>query len=284
MKLLMFTKHLQPLPVERMAATVSDLGFDGVDLTVRPNGSILPERVVEDLPELASVLSDHGLEIGMFTTALTDASEPHFEDTLRMASEHGVERIKLGYYRYESFGNLAARMEEIRARWREMVPLAERYGVTICVHTHAGDTIPASGEMLYMMLKGFDPERVAAYVDPGNMACEGPVSAWKMSIDLLADCTKLVAVKDFGFFAEEDAERGVTKWSPNLVPLRDGVVDWPLAFESLRAIGYDGYVSVASEYQGPSSWRDLSVDELIDQTRLDLEYLRPIVQGAAAPT
>jgi sugar phosphate isomerase/epimerase len=59
-----------------------------------------------------------------------------------------------------------------------------------------------------------------------------------------------------------------------MVPLQRGVVAWPEVFACLRQIGFDGWVSVHSEYQGSHSWRDLTVEELIEQTREDLKYLR----------
>ena len=47
-------------------------------------------------------------------------------------------------------------------------------------------------------------------------------------------------------------------------------------FDCLRQIGYDGPVSLHSEYLGRHSWRDLSLDELLEQTRDDLAYIRQV--------
>ena len=65
-----------------------------------------------------------------------------------------------------------------------------------------------------------------------------------------------------------------------MVPLREGTVRWREVFVLLREIGFDGTVSVHSEYQGGHSWRSLSVPELIEQTRADLVYLRSQVAAA----
>lgn len=281
MKLLMFTKHLQELPVVEMARAVKDLGFDGVDLTTRSGGSVLPERVAVDLPKVVEIMAGHDLEVGMLTTGITAADEPHTEAVFRAAAGLGIRFLKLGYFRYERFGTLAEQIEAVRARLRGLAPLARRHKVTACIHTHSGDFIPPDGEILHLLLDGFDPAEIAAYPDPGHMTVEGGLSAWKMGLDLLAGRIRLVAIKDFGWFQEDNAKLGKPSWVAKLVPLAEGIVRWPDVFECLRLAGFDGYFSVHSEYQGSHSFRDLSTREVIEQTRQDLAYLRGVLAAAA---
>ena len=82
MKFLLFTKRLEHLSLEELAATVAGLGLDGVDLTVRgaghnlpeaaagTAGHVIPERVHSDLPRAVEICRAHGLEIGWITTTL----------------------------------------------------------------------------------------------------------------------------------------------------------------------------------------------------------------------
>ena len=44
-----------------MAAVANDLGFDGVDLSVRPGGHVEPDNVETDLPKAIEALADNGL-------------------------------------------------------------------------------------------------------------------------------------------------------------------------------------------------------------------------------
>ena len=44
-KISIFSKHLQWLDYNGMAKVLSEIGFEGTDLTVRPGGHVLPERV-----------------------------------------------------------------------------------------------------------------------------------------------------------------------------------------------------------------------------------------------
>ncbi|MGB4958710.1 MAG: twin-arginine translocation signal domain-containing protein, partial [Saprospiraceae bacterium] len=46
-----FSKHLHFLDYYEAGTVAAELGFDGVDLTVRPKGHVLPENVKTDLPK-----------------------------------------------------------------------------------------------------------------------------------------------------------------------------------------------------------------------------------------
>ena len=68
-----FSKHLQWLAFADVGPVVAESGFRAVDLTVRPGGHVLPERVEEDLPRAVETLRKSGLTVPLITTAITDA-------------------------------------------------------------------------------------------------------------------------------------------------------------------------------------------------------------------
>lgn len=53
-----FSKHLQWLGYSDMAKVASEIGFDGVDLTVSPGGYVEPEKVEEDLQKAMAALNE----------------------------------------------------------------------------------------------------------------------------------------------------------------------------------------------------------------------------------
>ena len=55
-----FTKPLQDLSFEETASVAVDVGWDGVELALRANGHVLPERVDDDLPKLVNALRARG--------------------------------------------------------------------------------------------------------------------------------------------------------------------------------------------------------------------------------
>jgi sugar phosphate isomerase/epimerase len=85
-QLVVFSKHLPDLNYEELGKTAKELGFDGVDLTVRPKGHVLPERAAEDLPRAVDTLRKHGLSVPMITTEITSATDPAANPILRTAA------------------------------------------------------------------------------------------------------------------------------------------------------------------------------------------------------
>src|SRR6476646_6785462 len=104
MKWMMFIKHLQSLPLAEAGRAIKDLGFDGVDLTVRPQGSVEPEKAKTGLPEAIRVLHDWGLTVPLVTTALTSANDSGAKETLEAAAAAGIKEVKLGYVPVKDFG------------------------------------------------------------------------------------------------------------------------------------------------------------------------------------
>src|SRR5690348_4871884 len=51
LKISVFSKHFQWTGWDEAARLAADIGFDGLDLTVRDGGHVLPERVEQDLPK-----------------------------------------------------------------------------------------------------------------------------------------------------------------------------------------------------------------------------------------
>ena len=64
-ELSLFSKIVQWTDLKEAAAIAKDLGFDAMDLAVRPKGHVLPERVETDLPQAIETVSRAGLSVSM---------------------------------------------------------------------------------------------------------------------------------------------------------------------------------------------------------------------------
>lgn len=278
MTFVMFAKHLQEWPLERAAAAVKTLGFDGLDLTVRPGGFVLPEQVTAALPQAMRVISDAGLTVPMLTTAVTSADDPATEPLLAAAAAAGVPELKLGYHTYREFGQYRAAVEQAKRDVEALAPLLARHGVRGNLHIHSDRFVTANPAVVHWLLEGTDPHHLGAYIDPGHMVIEGGKDVWRQGLELLAERTNLMAVKSMTWLPD-----GNGRLRDRMVPLEQGLVDWTLVFRLLAQIGFDGTVSLHSEYQGGHSWRDLTVDQVVEQTAADFAYLKGCLARADEP-
>src|ERR1051326_815794 len=95
-----FSKRLPELKYDELGKWRHDAGFDGVDLTVRAGGHVLPERAAQDLPRAVDAIRARGLQVPMITTELTSAADPSARPILSTAAQLKIPYFKLGYWRY----------------------------------------------------------------------------------------------------------------------------------------------------------------------------------------
>src|SRR5258708_26946258 len=82
-----FTKPWK-MPVAELGSHVRSLGFEGIELPVRPGYQVEPENVANELPRVARQLADYGLKI-------TSVAWPTDEATMAACGEAGNSAIRL---------------------------------------------------------------------------------------------------------------------------------------------------------------------------------------------
>ena len=244
LKVAIFSKHLQFLQGEQLARAAADLGFDGVDLTVRKGGHVEPERVRQDLPPLVKIIRDHGLETPMITAGIVDADSPQAEDILKAMAELGIRNYRWGDLRLTADQPLAVQLERMKPRVAKLAALNARYGVCAMYHTHSGlGLVGASIWDLHILLNDFDPGAVAVNYDIGHATVEGGFGGWINSFRITGKYLRGIAVKDFLW--EKDA-RG--NWQPEWKPLGAGMVRFPQFFGMVAQSGFAGPLQLHFEY------------------------------------
>lgn len=111
-----FSKHLQFLNYKDMADAAAEIGFNGVDLTVRPKGHVLPERVEMDLPKAMEAIKKAGLATTMITTAVQDANDPTDKKLLETASGLGVKYYRMNWLKYPEGKSIPEAMMQFKKR------------------------------------------------------------------------------------------------------------------------------------------------------------------------
>src|SRR5687767_2849133 len=277
MQFVLFTDNLADLSIAEVCREVSAIGFDGLDLTMRPGGHVKPENAEMGLAEARQVADAAKLSIPMVTTAVKSADSPHAEDVFAAAAHYGVRKLKLGYWRYQPFGTLVKQLDDARRQLESVVNLGRKYHVLPCVHVHSGDILSNGGPATYLILKDFAPTEVGAYVDSMHMVAEGGISGWQMGLDLLAPWIALVGLKNFRFVEDGRDAKGQQRFRAQKTPLADGQAPIPEFMAHLKQLKYDGIVSLHSEYKGRGSFRSLSTPELLRQSVEDLRYLKSVL-------
>jgi sugar phosphate isomerase/epimerase len=277
MRFVLFTDNLADLSVAGALASAKSAGFDGLDLTLRPGGHVRPENAEMGLAAAKQLADAAAMTIPMVSTALTDIDSPHAEAIFASVAHYGARLLKLGYWEYRPFGTLAKQVEEARAKLRRLVALGRKYHVLPCVHCHSGRLVCSGGPLLYLVLQGFEPGEVGAYVDPMHMTIEGGRSGWELGLDLVAPWLALVGVKNFRWLPDARDRRGQQRWRWEYSPLADGMAPLPEFFDYLKALKYDGVVSLHSEYKGETSFRRMTTPELLEQSAADLRYVKSLV-------
>ncbi len=276
-KICAFTESFQDLPIPEVCRLYQEMGLDGLDLTVRPGGHIAPEDAPRRLPDAAKAAKDNGVSIPMLTTGITEVNVVN-ERLVTTAAEQGIVRIKLGYFRYGPFGTLRQQLDDIRRRLDDITQMTQKHGVLPCVHIHSGDTIPSHGTQLYELLRDMSPDVIGAYVDPMHMTIEGGLGGWKQGLDLLAPWIRLCSIKNFQWREVQRREsEGGRHWRPVKVPIEEGQADLRAFLAALKTLNRGEILTLHSEYQGGNSFKDLSTQECIEQTKVDLAHLQTLL-------
>ncbi len=240
-KIHIFSKHLQFLGYEEMAKASTEAGVDGVDLTVRPRGHVLPENVERDLPLAAGAVRNAGLELVMMTTRITDPDDPLTEKILKVASGLGIRYYRMGYYRYDKNTGIEMNLELIRQKMAGLVALNEKYGIHGAYQNHAGSYFGAPLWDLWQVIGDMNPEWTGCQYDIRHAIVEGAQS-WPLAMELLKEHIRCMAIKDFVW----NREKG--KWHIKNVPVGEGMVDFKSFFERVQAFSISGPISLHIEY------------------------------------
>jgi sugar phosphate isomerase/epimerase len=291
MEFCLFSKFFQSMDADRLGKTISKLGLSGVDLTCREGGHIDVSKadIKEELPRFRETLAKHGIKISILTTRITSIKSAKAEDIIETAGRLGIKYLKLGYWKYEGFGSYRKQAEQIRKDLAGLEPLLRKNKVKAGFHTHSAESMGLNANHALRLIEKCDPEVIGIYYDIGHSTMEGSLGGWMMDLDIASDRIFMVAIKDMSWFPiegkkDENREkidpvgyRYNKKWKYLTVPLDRGLSDLPAFIKILKQISFTGPVSLHSEYGGFSSWRILKTDELLEQTRKDLEYVKSLL-------
>jgi sugar phosphate isomerase/epimerase len=277
-KICVFSKHLHWLEIPEMAKTAADLGFDGVDLTVRKGGHISPEKAAEELPRAVEVIRKAGLDVPMIATDIVNPRDPLTEPILKAASRAGIRLYRTGYLDYDPQLGVAKSLEKHRKQLVELAALNKKHNIHGAYQNHAGTRIGAPVWDLWVLLKDIDPRRLGVQYDPKHATVEGG-NSWILGLNLVQAHVKCMDIKDF-VWAEKDG-----KWQTAYVPLGQGMVDFKTYFKLVKQYQIPEVMSMHFEYPlggANTGNRELTVpkEQVLAAMQRDLQTLRVMLKEA----
>lgn len=265
-KLCIFSKHMAHFDWKELGRKAKEVGFDGVDLTVRPKGHVLPERVKEDLPQAVEAIRAAGLDVPMITTDLKSAQDPAAAPTLETMRRLGIPLFKPGYWMYGRGRSVLQTHIEARRNFQGLLELGMKNNVSMGLHNHSGAYVGTSLCAYRDLLQDVDPKWAGYYFDPGHATIEGGLHVWRISLELSLPRLKMVAMKDAYW------EKANGKWRPKWVPLGEGMVDWPEVFRGFAKVGFTGPITLHVEYPAKDELEAIAQDLAFMRKHVALAY------------
>ena len=273
-KINVFSKHLQWLDYSEMAKVAADIGFDGVDITARPNGHVLPENVETDLPRVVDAVRNQGLLADTITTGFNNVSDPYAEKTIKTAAGIGIKQYRMSWIKYDNSIGIDENLKKIIHQLSQLAEMNRHYGIRGDYQNHAGSSFGASVWDLWHVLKEVDSEWLGCRYDIRHATVEGTQS-WVNGLMAIAPYIRSLDIKDFTWGTGERPK-------PVNVPLGTGIVDFSRYASLLSEQEIQGNMTMHFEYPLGGAERgryELSISPaiIVSAMKKDLAFLKGLL-------
>jgi sugar phosphate isomerase/epimerase len=234
-----FIKFIQQMPYEAMAEQLAEMGFTGVEATVRRGGLIESDKVEDELPRFVDALNRFGLKIHVMASDVNRADDPLSQRVLKTASKLGIKRYRMSYFRYDLTKPIRPQLTEFAPILKDLVQLNAELSLQAVYQNHAGKQF-VGGTIwdIEQLVREHSLDQVGIAFDIRHATAEAGVS-WPTLFHVAEPHIGAIYVKDFRW--------GKTK--PENVPLGEGRVD-PKFFDLVERAKFRGPFSLHVEYLG----------------------------------
>ena len=272
-----FTKPWKTMPLSELAAFVSRLGFDAIELPVRPGFQVEPQDVARGLPQAVRQFAEFGVKVASI-------AGPTGEAAIAACAAAGVPIIRVmvpiepqGYWATE---------EQVHREYDALIPLLDRYGVKVGVQNHC-DRFVCNAMGLWHLIGKYDPRHVAAVWDAAHNALQGeePELAleivwshlcmvnlknafWRRTTRMRTsgpeaeDAQEILRVRPDGYVGTPVSAQNDNGWRPYWTSGRQGLASWPRVAAELKRRHYTGVVCLTAEYSDEPAVNRLIAEDL----------------------
>lgn len=274
----LFSKHLQFLNYDEMSEATAEMGFDGLDLTVRPKGHVLPENISIDLPKAVEAMKKQGLKPKMMSTNVWDISNKVQKNVLETASELGFTNYRTDWLKYPEDRSIVESQAIYGQQAKELEMLNEKLGLIAGYQNNSGMYVGAPVWDLIPILEKTKGKNIGSQYDIRHAVIEGGES-WELGLRRIRPYINSIVLKDVKW--------GVVngKWEPINVPMGEGMVDFNRYFSLLKKYQINVPVSLHVEYDlgGAEQGLDkitIPKKEVYKRISKDLVYLQEAWKNA----
>jgi len=275
---------LPGLDVVETCQLLQDLGYDGVEWRVRytPESArgkghsfwgahktdLSPANLVKRADQVARITADHGLAIpGIAANLRCDELED-----LKLLAE-GVARLgnvpirlgaPAGYNRTANYNDL---YEQAVEAYGKAIAVLKPCGLRAIIEIH-GNTIMVSAALAHRIVSNFSPDEMGVIYDINNMTKDG-FETFRIGMELLGPYLQHCHAGGWRPVEKGRRDDGTLDWDYEGCSLADSLLDVPLFLADLKAVEYQGFISI-------EDFRDMDPREKLGR---EIEYLRRIEAG-----
>ncbi|AUP78689.1 sugar phosphate isomerase/epimerase family protein [Flavivirga eckloniae] len=273
-----FSKHLQFLDYRETGEMAATMGFSGVDLTVRPKGHVLPERVGKDLPKAIAEITEGGSSCHMITTNIKSVNNRLDVDVLEAASKLAVKYYRANWYKFTKEASMLDTLKKCQQEIKALGDLNKKLGIIGCYQNHAGTGVGSSFWEVKEILDAVNPDYFGVQYDIRHAVVEGGYS-WKNGLKLLQPHIKTIVLKDFKWTKTNG------KWKIVNTPIGEGMVNFDAYFKLLKQYRLKPPVSLHLEYPlggAEHGKTNIAVDKKVvfDAMKKDLNSIQKLWKAA----
>ena len=274
-KINIFSKGLEWMDYSMLAETLAEAGFSGIDLAVRPGGSVLPENVERDLPKVAAEARRRNLEIPMMVTAISNADDPVTERILKTAANVGVKHYRLAWLDYDQKKSILQNLDDHKKRLEKIALLNKKYNIQGCYQNHNGIRVGGPIWDIWQMIHDMDTRYMSCQYDIYHAMVEGMVS-WPVTLRLISKYIGTLTLKDLKYVTVNGRMR------PGHCAIGEGIIEFAAYVQALKNESVSAPFSLHFEYQVlTEEEKKLSPKEkqaiVIKNTKRDLDKMRGIL-------
>ena len=266
-----FSKHLQFLNYQDMSEASKEMGFDGVDLTVRRKGHVLPENVQDNLPKATEAMKSFDLIPKMISTNVIDANSALDRNVLETAHDLDYEYYRTAWLKYKSDDDIIETVEKANKQFSELSLLNKKIGITGGYHNHSGHYVGSAIWDLHKALENTTNSHLGCQYDIMHATVEGGEN-WEVGFNLIKPYINTLVVKDFKWGKVNN------KWKRIFTPLGEGMVDLKRYFELLKQNNIYVPISIHVEYDLGGAEHggipNISNKEVFKRIKHDLDFVK----------